>query len=208
MLEFRISGPSVDTLAFRLETPIRDFSTIWPKVRAWFQGVMVRQFESQGARGAHGEWQANAESTAKRKLSKYGFEQALVASSDLYDALTGETGNTVDERWPNRIRMGTSLPYAGVHQAGTDRAGRSHNVHIPQRRILDFTDEDRRDVQRIFMAGIATMYRRAGFKVLGGANYGPAIARQAGRTFYQGLADAGAPLSAMAGDQFPLSAAL
>lgn len=209
MLEFRLNAEGCKNMAFRLSTPIRDFSTIWPKARSWFQKVMQRQFESQGAAGEHGEWQENAESTAKRKLARYGFEHTLVASGELYDALTGDTGSTVDERWPDKIRMGTSLPYASVHQKGTDRAGRHHDVVIPQRRIFDFTESDRKDLQRIFMAGIATMYRKAGFKVLGGSQFGPAAARVAGKAFFQSLIDQGAPLSAQFGESFgPISGAL
>ena len=40
------------------------------------------------------------------------------------------------------LRVGTNVPYAGVHQFGTNRAGRRHNVHIPARPFLVVDDRD------------------------------------------------------------------
>lgn len=50
---------------------------------------------------------------------------------------------------PREVVVGTNVPYAAVHQFGTNRAGRSHAVHIPARPFLKIEDEDVRVMQEI-----------------------------------------------------------
>ena len=54
--------------------------------------------------------------------------------------LTGRTGNLGRSiRWkvePRKAVIYSDLPYSEAHNEGTNNAGRSHNVHIPQRQFI------------------------------------------------------------------------
>jgi phage gpG-like protein len=59
----------------------------------------------------------------------------LHASGKLYRALSGTSPDSVFEKQPQEMAIGTSLPYGKYHQTGTSR--------MPRRAPIDFTDEQK-----------------------------------------------------------------
>lgn len=57
----------------------------------------------------------------------------------------------IEEVTPTMLVIGTSDPIAGVHQAGTNKAGKSRKVKIPQRRIIGFGKKLLSEIQQVFV---------------------------------------------------------
>ncbi len=162
MLEFSVKIAGAEQLQVRLrQIPIRDWSEAWPGVTARLSQMLANQFSSEGASGSGGKWTELSEEYAKRKAKKHPAGLILQASGRLRESLVPESGDTIHERWPEKLRWGTSLTYAAYHQTGTRK--------MPARRIFDFIDPDDRDAMRsIFMDAVNDILRRMGFKILGG----------------------------------------
>ena len=116
------------------------FSQIADKLMDWTD----EQFRSEGAR-ASGGWEELAPSTVRAK----GHEGILVDTGDLYNALVnrGDANQILDIN-DDEMRYGADLDYLIYHQRGTDR--------MPQRRPIEFTEFDRREIVRDLQAFIMT----------------------------------------------------
>jgi hypothetical protein len=196
-IEFTMRVRNADALVINLrKVPIADWSRAWPGVVARLERIAGEQFATRGERGPHGAWARLADSTLERKLASYGEQQILVASGALRDSLVEGTGDTIDERWPNRLRWGSSLPYALYHQTGyrtrlgagavaavSDRRG-GGMAEVPARRPIDFIPgEDDVAIGRVLTSWAAIYFRRLGFAIAkrGGFQTEPGTARLLGR---------------------------
>ena len=108
---------------------------------AGFMAVaMEKQFNSEG--GRTGGWAPLSDRYAADKAERWGARPILVASGAMRDSLTGSgSGSVRREIGGDSLEFGTSVPYASYHQTGTSR--------MPQRRILDLTEDDRRGLMKL-----------------------------------------------------------
>lgn len=95
-----------------------------------------RQFESEGRAGSGG-WAPLAESTIAAK----GHDRILRDTDALFEALTGDSGDSVVVTDADGVDFGATLDYAGLHQTGTTR--------MPRRRPAQLADRDRQNLVRI-----------------------------------------------------------
>jgi hypothetical protein len=116
-------------------------------------------FESEGATGEHGAWTGY---TAGSRAAKDG--QGLLRSSDaMFNSLTD--ASDPNHRFivtPSGWGMGSALDYTERHQTGTK--------WMPQRRIFDFTMEQRQgfvdiEAEWVFRAGLRPQRSIVGFRV-------------------------------------------
>jgi phage gpG-like protein len=87
------------------------------ELRQHFFEMEERQFESQGRTGSGG-WVALKASTIAAKVSKGQDPRILHATHRLRESLTQYTADTVIDVSEHSIFLGTSVPYAEVHQKG------------------------------------------------------------------------------------------
>lgn len=203
----RVAGTAQLNLALR-QIPIRDWTACWPKVTAALSEILANQFATQGARGPHGEWAALDPEYAKRKQKKYPGAPILQASRRLWRSLVTESGDTIDERWPQRLRWGTALPYALYQQTGFPtrlgtgkqkaearpgawwaggRRQKAGKAFVEARPIFDLIrGEADKAIARVMMTWAATQFRRLGFAIAKeyGMEVTPGEARLMGRSIY------------------------
>jgi phage gpG-like protein len=177
-LSFNVTVAGERQLNVRLsQVPIRDWSFIWPKTIDLLHQIEANQFARFGARGPHGEWAPLSADYQKRKLRAKGMiaggTRILQASGRLWRSLVAGSGDTVDERYPNRLRWGTSLKCALYHQTGyRTRLGTGKRMpkpgglaRVPARRVIDLRPDDYRLFGQVWAKEIANYIRRLGFAV-------------------------------------------
>lgn len=111
------------------------------------EGISAQQFDSQGGRSR--AWAPLADSTRRRKAALGLDHRILHATGELRRSLTGGPGGQRITTL-NQIVYGTTVPYAGFHQAG--------GGHLPRRRVVDLTECDRKEMvqilQRYMLTGV------------------------------------------------------
>jgi phage gpG-like protein len=107
----------------------------WDWVATEFRKIEKEIFDSEGGASKVGKWKELSTKYKERKLRKYGPVPILHASGKLYRALSGTSPDSVFEKQPQEMAIGTSLPYGKYHQTGTSR--------MPRRAPIDFTDEQK-----------------------------------------------------------------
>lgn len=93
--------------------------------------MFKRNFRDQGFFGQR--WQ-----DVKRRTNPGKGKKSLAAAR--HPILTGSSGNLGRSIHftcqPGKVIVQSDLPYSSAHNYGTNNAGRSHNVHIPQRQFI------------------------------------------------------------------------
>lgn len=214
MVTFSMRLPNMESFTLKLKSiPIRDWQEAWPRVINTLSGIMRDQFLAQGAHGPQGPWKPLAVKGergpngpykthyAERKQRAHPGAPILQASGALLRSLVSETGDTIDEREPMKMRWGTRLSYAAFLQTGTRK--------MFARPIFDLrVPEEHKALGRELMAGATQILTRAGYKVYGGGAT-PGEARGEGRRFFKPLpsvpSTVGHPLI---GQASPLSGAI
>ncbi len=97
----------------------QDMRPVWAVIAGDWGRIMARQFETEGGLGR--PWAALSPMYAAWKATHFPGAKILVRTGKLRESLTGRTGDTVDERDRDSLKLGTSVPYAGYHQTGTKR---------------------------------------------------------------------------------------
>lgn len=120
-----------------MSTPLR---RVADKITEWNED----QFRTQGARGSGG-WDALAESTVEAK----GHDVILIDSGDLYNDVTSISNWIITDSFAHLQLPDETHRIGMFHQLGT--------VNMPQRRVIDLTEMDKRDIMRTLM-----MYLRSG----------------------------------------------
>lgn len=152
-IEWSVEGVPILVRSFqRVGEHIDDLRPIWDNVERDFHQIEDSQFKSEGARGASGKWKPLSRPYAKRKAQRWGMQPILRASGRLEASLTGNTGDTVSFKEPQEFGIGTSVPYAGYHQRGGGR--------LPKRPVIDFSDSQKRDLQKSIQRDILVEMRR------------------------------------------------
>lgn len=135
LMMFKVGGDTQLARGFsRFGDSVKDLRGAFREIVKDFRDGEARQFETEGAYGSGG-WEPLAESTLVHK-SQEGFPMAImVRTGRLKESLVGKAGGTIEELRPLSLRLGTSVPYAGYHQDGTDA--------MPQRRLIDLPEEQK-----------------------------------------------------------------
>lgn len=97
--------------------------------------IEQEQFASQGARGSGG-WPELKPSTVKSK----GHDAILIDSGDLYREMTDRSNIMITDDFMHFAPADEQEEIGRYHQTGTSR--------MPQRKVVDFTDLDRRAMVR------------------------------------------------------------
>lgn len=128
----------------RFEGRLVNSKPVFRTIGEHMMDIINEQFRSEGKRSTGG-WAPLKESTIEAK----GHAGILVDSGDLFRSLTrrGDRGNIFTVQ-PNLLRLGTTLDYAVFHQKGTNR--------MPQRKIIEFTEVDRRHFMKIIQRYMVT----------------------------------------------------
>lgn len=159
--------PGDDTFTELLEgigVRVADIVPIYDALYSVFRKIEQRRFDKEGP-----GWAELAESTVAGRerlgiggshpiLNRKGVTYRGRRGGQLRTSLTtkGAKGAIV-EPIPDGLFMGTSDPLAAVHQKGTSRAGRDHNVVIPARPLVDMTEADAEEFSEVvarYMFGI------------------------------------------------------
>ncbi len=169
--KFTVKGSERTDAALQI-FPIRDWRVVWPRVASGLSRMVADQFAQEGARGPQGPWKPLAvkgqegpsgpykTDYAKRKQRQSPGSSILQATGALLRSFLPESGNTVNESWPMKLRWGTSLPYAAYLHRGTRK--------MYARPIFDFElSEDRKMIEQALRAGANEIFFRAGYKILG-----------------------------------------
>ncbi len=189
-IKFTVKGAERIDLALR-NVPIRDWQEAWPRITKRLSQILADQFAGKGAHGAQGPWKPLAmkgergpsgpykTDYAARKQKAHPGTPILQASGALLRSLISESGDTIDEREPMKMRWGTRLPYAVFLQTGTKK--------MFARPIFVFrVPEDHEALGGELMAGASQILTRAGYKVSRGEAT-PGEMRGSGRQFFEPL---------------------
>ena len=202
MLFFKANIAGTETLAFKLDEPLRDWSVptqgfpggLWGFFRGEFGQEVEDAFSAQG--GASGPWAPLSTTpppkggNAATKARKFGGSQILQATGGLLGSFFGGAGFRYESR-PMSMTWGSDNPLAGYHQRGHAAAG-GHTTRLPQRKIWD---PDAGFFGRLRSGAVRYMnarYRRQGFRLMGDASENPlriisrAEASAAGRAWFTG----------------------
>jgi phage virion morphogenesis protein len=121
----------------------RDMSSAFAEISEMLVSSVEQNFQQEGRYSEPRSWQGGGRgwtdlkpaTVAQRRKSGRGPHPILQVSGQLASSITGESG-------PRHATVGTNLAYAGVHQFGTDKAGRNKSTTIPARPFLVAQDED------------------------------------------------------------------
>lgn len=111
--------------------------------------IEEEQFESQGIRSSGG-WPPLKATTLAAKARKGHDLRILHATLRLRRSLTERGPDNMFFTWPHQMVFGSFVGYGGIHQHGAPAA------NIPQRRPLEFTELDRRQMVKILQHFIMT----------------------------------------------------
>jgi phage gpG-like protein len=150
---FEIEGEKQFDRAFsRVSDRVQDLRPVWDYVETGFYRLTREQFTTQGSAGRHGKWQKLSRKYAEWKQKNYPGMPILQRTGRMMQALTRKTGDTVVIREKQAFGIGASLDYPMFHQTGTSK--------MPRRRIVDWSDSQRRDMQKMIQRGLLSILRK------------------------------------------------
>ena len=143
MIRFSFQVKNADKVSFAfgsLASAITNWDKyIWPGVRKdALRPWLKKQFNSEGAQGAHGKWVPLSSAYAKRKAKVYPGKKILQASGAMMDDLLSDSNE--GETTKRTMLYGTKIKYALYHQTGTKTKGGKPKMQA--RRIFDPEEGD------------------------------------------------------------------
>lgn len=131
----------------RVTEKINDLRPFLDSAAGFLVATMGDQFSGEGSRT--GGWAPLSPRYAADKARRWGSKPILEASGAMKASLTGTGGRNISRQiGGDTLEFGTSVPYARYHQTGTSR--------MPQRRILDLTEDDRRGLMKLLQRHLFT----------------------------------------------------
>jgi hypothetical protein len=214
-LVFQFSVPNIDGFKLRLRgipPKMTDLTDVWPGAAGPLTNMILNQYNTQGARGAHGAWAELDPAYAARKRRKYGSKPIMQASGKSFAALLSadafhyeprrmtfgvgpEFGYLLYQQTGFRTRLGTVKRVARALGFRSMFTGKIGLAQVPARRIFDPIDADRRGIQRGLAKSLTNKLRRAGYAAWSSAmetsewplqTLTPGQARLAGIAYYGG----------------------
>jgi phage gpG-like protein len=134
----------LDRALSRFGDHLSDMSPFFEVVANMLQDIVGQQFDTEG--GRTGGWTPLSPQYAAYKLSQVGSQPTLVYTGRMRRSLIERGGDNIREITSDSLRWGTSVrseggfPYPRAHQTGTRK--------MPQRRIIDLTEDDRRSLMK------------------------------------------------------------
>ena len=117
----------------------RDLRPAFRKALHTLERSAARQFDSEGVYGSAG-WTPLAPSTVAEKAAKGLDPRIMHRTYRLRDALAGKNADRIGRVNRQSLVYGSSVDYAGYHQAGTS--------NMPRRPLVKPTKGDRREITR------------------------------------------------------------
>ena len=146
-VNFEVLGErQVSQMLSRTTDKAADLGPYWLMVQGLLSQVIGEQFDSAG--GRTGGWAPLSERYVADKVRRFGSQPILVATGALRESLMGGSGQISRQEGNETLRFGTSLGYGVFHQTGTR--------NMPQRRILDLTNDDRRTMMKMLQRHLFT----------------------------------------------------
>lgn len=145
-LDFDVFGErQVSRRLLRVSAAAANASPAFNRIVDRLEEISEEQFDTQGSRAQ--AWPPLAQTTLARKRALGLDHRILHATGALRESLTGGEGGQriVTDDF---LVFGTTLEYAGVHHKGG-------NV-IPQRRVIDLTERDRKEMVRTLQRWMMT----------------------------------------------------
>lgn len=126
----------------------RDIGPALPRVVSIFRAQMRQRFETEGAGGPSGPWKGlsprygawKARHFPGRKIL-FGPDRRGHEGGALMRSLTTDGAGSVVEYGPNRVFIGSTLPYAEFHQTGTATMPRRAPIEPSDRDVAQWTSE-------------------------------------------------------------------
>lgn len=138
-----VDGVQLTLAAFgKVERGILDLRQLgtWDWVQSEFYKVEKEQFGSEGGSGASGKWKALSSPYKERKQAKYGDMPILQATGRMYKSITSAGGDSIVDKQPLEMTLGSAVPYSRYHNRGGGR--------LPRRAILDFTPDQEKQIMK------------------------------------------------------------
>ncbi len=146
-IDFNVLGErQVSRMLSRTTDKAADLGPYWQMVQGLLEESVGKQFDTQG--GRTGGWAPLSARYAADKSRRFGSQPILVATGALKESLTGGSGGIARQEGNTSLRFGTQLGYGRFHQTGTS--------NMPQRRILDLTNDDRRTMMKMLQRHLFT----------------------------------------------------
>lgn len=142
----------------RLDANFDDLTPIWPDVRDVFWRFEKEQFESEGSKGASGQWKRLSKRYARQKIERYGAgKKILEATGELRDALTGPNPGSYYTHTKKEVAIGTTLARGIYHQRGSDR--------LPKREPISLSNEQKKEMMKVIQGALIKELHRGNFYV-------------------------------------------
>ena len=164
-MKFRVEvlGEEVFNRAFNRIDSLSDLRPVFPPLIDEFYRIEQEQFDSEGAAGGQ-RWQKLSDNYVPRKEKQFGSLPILQATGDLMASLTDfEAPDVVLRITPDELGIGTNVPYAIYHQSRRSRK------KLPRRPLVNFSEAQKRRMQKAVQLGLVQFIRQAGFRVEEGA---------------------------------------
>ena len=146
--QFEVAGEQqVDRMLSRTSEKLKDLRPFLDGVEDMLSEIVVEQFASEGSRSV--SWAPLSPRYAAQKQARWGRQPILVASGAMKKSLISKGGAHI-ARHPDKetLEFGTQTPYAIYHQTGTEQ--------MPQRKILDLMERDRRAIMKLLQRYLFT----------------------------------------------------
>lgn len=156
MIKFSVTvqGKTEFERAFnRISAAAEDFTPVWDGVRDWLKSRLRHQFNAEGSVV---RWQSLSPDYSEWKQIHYPGTKILERTGHLKESLTTGNSDTIDRETKTLFEYGTRTAYGKYHQEGDG---------VPERKIFDFDERDRRDMTEAIQRPLIEMVRRQGFEV-------------------------------------------
>jgi len=161
MLSIEVQGDKQLEIALKgVASDLSDFRRAWRPVSDEVYSIVRAQFATEGGRSGN-RWPPRAASTLRNITStnRRGFKSLglpLRASDAMFLALTTRGAPSgIYQETEDSLTLGTSLPYARLHQTGTRR--------MPARKLYDPTEDDPKRIGRIIQRSFKKPIEDRGF---------------------------------------------
>lgn len=139
----------------RQDALFKDFTKVWPDVRAEFYQIENEQFDSEGGKGGSGRWKELSARYKVRKIARYGAGKKIMeATGDLRRSLTSNGEGSVYRTTKDTIEIGSSIDYGRYHQRGSGK--------LPKRKIIDFSEEQKKRLTKTVQRSLIRELRLGG----------------------------------------------
>jgi phage gpG-like protein len=157
-LTYEVDGVVMLDRAFnRVGEHLNNLIPVWNRLEPVLEDMESEQFLSEGAAGLHGKWAPLSPRYAKYKEFRWPGRPILQRDYHLVSSLTDKTSDSIRVKEKDEFAFGTKVKsksgvdYPLLHQRGTRR--------LPARRVIDFSDSQKRTMQKEVQAGLLELLR-------------------------------------------------